>query len=484
MKKIIFLISVLFTSIGWSQVPQNDTCANAINLISSATCVTVDGTVDGATDDNLPQPSCDAYGGTYAGEGVWYKFTAQYPTNTIDVHPRGSSNIDAVLVIYSGDCNNLTEFDCKDDSGVGYSIINNSNFVVGETYYIRVYDYGSVPPTNGDFTICVQHFAGGGNVDLEYQDNITLDGISGNGTGDGDGFAEPGETISLAVNLKNNGTTTAHNVQATISTTDPDINITNATANYADIDAGTTGMSNDFEFSIAASAIEKDIIFSLNITSDEGTFTDSFLFHIYDANISIHQTDLLIRDGNGGGSGNSNGQVDAGESIQLEVKLHNAGTSVAHNVSSTISTQDPDISITNATVNLPDMPGGADEWAQSFNFDVSSACPDKDVVFTITTTSDEGSWIDQILIHVNASSTVNEISQNEVSIYPNPAHDFLHIKLNRSEIKEISIYNLSGQRILRTNSESVNIYQLKQGIYLLKIIDESGRVGNFKFIKR
>ena len=487
MKKNILSLLAIALSFVFSQSimaqPPNDSCNAPITLTSSATCVYTASTVDGATDDNLPKPSCDGYSGSYAGEGVWFQFTPQYASNIIKVD--GSTSIDPVLVVYTGTCGSLIEFDCNDTSGNSHATISNSNFVVGDTYLIRVYDYGSVGPQDGSFNICIQHNASGGTVDLEYVDHITLDGISGNGTGDADRFGEPGEQIVLAVSLSNNGNTTAHNVSATLSSGDSDINVTSATVNWPDIGSGATEMATGLGFTISAAAIEKDVILNLAITSDEGTFSESFMFHIYDGNLSLHQNDMLIRDGNGGGSGNSNGQLDSGENISLEVKVHNSGTSTAHNVSSAISTLDSDVTVTTSNIAIGDISGGSDAWAQSFVFDISSSCPDKDVVFTITNTSDEGTWIDTVIMHIAHTVAVATINMDAVRIYPNPAKQYLHIENNTGTgIATFEIYTINGRLITKeSNTNIINVSSLQTGLYLLRITDTDGKIGRYKFIK-
>ncbi|MDW3196378.1 MAG: matrixin family metalloprotease [Cytophagales bacterium] len=116
-------------------------------------------------------------------------------------------------------------------------------------------------------------------VNLEYSDLLIKDG-SGGGTGDGDGRAEPGEVISLEVELYNSGTTDANNVQATLSTTDTDITIIDDSENWGSITSDTRKWDGDFEFSISGSSAEKDIQFTLDITSDEGAWTDTFTFPV------------------------------------------------------------------------------------------------------------------------------------------------------------------------------------------------------------
>ncbi len=479
---LILLMVSIFAQETMAQ-PANDACSAATSITSNATCVYTNGTVDGATaTPGLAQGSCDAYSGSYAGEDVWYTFVPQYATNTVKVD--GSSSIDPVLVIYTGSCGNFTEFDCNDTSGNSHATINNANFVVGQTYYIRVYDYGSMPPSDGTFQICITHNASGGNVDLEYESHITLDGISGHGSGDADGAAEPGEQIELPINIRNNGTNTAHNISGTLSTTDSDITINAGTFSMGDLNPNTTAIANGILFSISAAAIEKDVIMNLTINCDEGSFNDSFLFHINDGNISLHKVDQLIRDGNGGGVGNSNGRLDPGEDIMLEIKIHNSGASIAHNTTSTLSTLDSDINITNASVNLGDVGANSDVWAQSFGFSIYANTPEKDVVFTLATTSDEGSWVDTFVMHVNQATAVEKLQKDEVNIYPNPTKDYLNISLeNDAEIESVEIFNMNGQKVLNGAFEqNIDVSNLRSGLYILKLIGAK-KIGTFRFIK-
>ncbi|MCX8524854.1 M28 family peptidase [Chryseobacterium formosus] len=68
-----------------------------------------------------------------------------------------------------------------------------------------------------------------------------------------------------------------------------------------------------------------------------------------------------------------------------------------------------------------------------------------------------------------AESSVNQLE--EISIYPNPAKDFLNIELPKT-VKNFSfeLINLPGQTILKTENESkINISSIVKGAYLAKI---------------
>ncbi len=77
-----------------------------------------------------------------------------------------------------------------------------------------------------------------------------------------------------------------------------------------------------------------------------------------------------------------------------------------------------------------------------------------------------------------------------VRIYPNPAKDVLYIDANNSyESIEIRIYDISGKLVNTTmlfgvsGSSSVNISELRQGLYLVKI-SSGGSLQHFKLLKQ
>ncbi|WP_187658705.1 T9SS type A sorting domain-containing protein, partial [Flavobacterium macrobrachii] len=75
----------------------------------------------------------------------------------------------------------------------------------------------------------------------------------------------------------------------------------------------------------------------------------------------------------------------------------------------------------------------------------------------------------------------NEI--NNFTIYPNPVTDFIEIDTN-SIIKEVNLYTISGQLILRSNQKRISTIQLPEGIYLIRIEDENGSFATKKLIKK
>ncbi len=127
-------------------------------------------------------------------------------------------------------------------------------------------------------------------------------------------------------------------------------------------------------------------------------------------NVILSYNDHLIKDGTGGGVGNSNGIPEAGEEIDLDLRLINTGNTIATNVSAVLTTNDPDINITDSSETWADIPAGATEWADDFDFDISTNCPTKTVTFNLQITSDQGTWNDSFTINIQGSSGGNPIS--------------------------------------------------------------------------
>ena len=132
--------------------PVNDDCAGAISLTPGTPCspITVDAT--GAT-QSLPAITCNAFTGT-ADDDVWFSFVATGPSHTIEV--TGGTDYDAVAELLEGSCGSLVSIGCADDVFEnGTEVIAATGLTIGNTYYIRVYDWYDVLPTDMTVSACV-----------------------------------------------------------------------------------------------------------------------------------------------------------------------------------------------------------------------------------------------------------------------------------------------------------------------------------------
>ncbi|MCX7987384.1 MAG: T9SS type A sorting domain-containing protein, partial [Bacteroidales bacterium] len=81
-------------------------------------------------------------------------------------------------------------------------------------------------------------------------------------------------------------------------------------------------------------------------------------------------------------------------------------------------------------------------------------------------------------INTGGGSSIGTISSNNLSIYPNPAFDYIFIKNYNSA--DVKIIDLNGRMYkLASNNGRVNISTLPKGMYLLTIGNNS-----YKFIKK
>lgn len=83
--------------------------------------------------------------------------------------------------------------------------------------------------------------------------------------------------------------------------------------------------------------------------------------------------------------------------------------------------------------------------------------------------------------------SLNETSAQEIQTYPNPANETIIVK-TRENLKEISIFQLDGKKIkhyenLASTECLISVNYLENGVYIMKIITESGVVLNKKIIK-
>ena len=103
-------------------------------------------------------------------------------------------------------------------------------------------------------------------------------------------------------------------------------------------------------------------------------------------------------------AGNGNGLMDYGEAISLSVTLQNIGTVLANNVTATLSTGSPFITITDNSETFGDfLPGNSITINDAFAFDVDNLIPDNiNILFEIEATDGTDTWVSQFIIKSHA----------------------------------------------------------------------------------
>jgi len=119
---------------------------------------------------------------------------------------------------------------------------------------------------------------------------------------------------------------------------------------------------------------------------------------------------------------------------------------------------------------------------ETYNYDLSYTVPDNYNVNKITivawVSSTDGRIINanyQDLIH-KTTNINNYNNDNQISIYPNPAKDFITISSKSIIINKVEINDISGKLIKQINVNNnkyvINSTYLKKGIYFVKIISK------------
>ncbi|MEO2066836.1 MAG: T9SS type A sorting domain-containing protein [Flavobacteriaceae bacterium] len=83
----------------------------------------------------------------------------------------------------------------------------------------------------------------------------------------------------------------------------------------------------------------------------------------------------------------------------------------------------------------------------------------------------------------DATLSIETVDGNmSISIYPNPTAAILNVKFDKD--LELTIYNLLGQQVLKSNSKTLDISGLNDGTYILVTKNlENNTTTNFKIIK-
>ena len=115
-----------------------------------------------------------------------------------------------------------------------------------------------------------------------------------------------------------------------------------------------------------------------------------------------------------------------------------------------------------------------------------TATTDGTVTVTATANDASGETASMVVTISNQTTGVSELSLQKVKIYPNPVQNELFIELENGQITEINILDLSGKVVFsmsKHNAKSIDVSNLKQGIYILRLYTETG-VSTKRFVKQ
>lgn len=105
------------------------------------------------------------------------------------------------------------------------------------------------------------------------------------------------------------------------------------------------------------------------------------------------------------------------------------------------------------------------------------------------TAGNEGQAIGADLSNLGTDVDEDYFITDNILYYPNPVRESLFIQnLDKAELSTISIYNMTGQRLIHRKVEAINarfeLGELPSGSYVLTVLDRKGKVSSRKLIKR
>ncbi len=174
--------------------------------------------------------------------------------------------------------------------------------------------------------------------------------------GNNNGQADYGETVLLDVAVENVGTEVASGVDAVLSTSDPYITISDETHSYGNVGAGAIVQGNGaFEIEIADDTPDMyNALFEVEFTDDsDASWTSTMSVVLHAAMMELGEYTILDQSGNG------NGKIDPGETVDISVQVLNSGSSDAYNIDAELGCTDPYVTIVQGQQTYGNINAGA-----------------------------------------------------------------------------------------------------------------------------
>ena len=76
-------------------------------------------------------------------------------------------------------------------------------------------------------------------------------------------------------------------------------------------------------------------------------------------------------------------------------------------------------------------------------------------------------------------SILNQPKLNHLTVYPNPASEFIQVSLSNNEIQTYAIFSLNGIKVLEgmlTSNRKIDVSDLKNGVYILAVNGEQSKI--------
>jgi hypothetical protein len=164
------------------------------------------------------------------------------------------------------------------------------------------------------------------------------------------GNVEYSETVNMDLTLRNVGSVNATGVNAALSTTNTNINITDNYQPFGNINATATAtQNNSFAFNVANVIPDQQIVQFVVTATDATANTWTTNFNVTLNAPVLQATTVVIDDV---ATGNGNGRLDPGETVTIKILTLNNGHAVSPSANTTLTLNSGAVSIPSNTQNI------------------------------------------------------------------------------------------------------------------------------------
>jgi hypothetical protein len=307
---------------------------------------------------------------------------------------------------------------------------------------------------------------------VAYDNHINLDA-----TGNNDGLADYGELIILDVSLGNFGMLDANGVTAQLACSNTNVTIIDDADNWGTILSNDTEMvSSAFSVLIANDILDQEVINYEIIVSDNSSNSWTSYFSMMAHAPLLEIENVTVDDP----SGNGNGRIEAGETVNFLIPSNNIGSSSCTSLLGTLTTSSSYVSITNSAYSFGSLPSVTDAVG-TFEIIVDPNTPFGEVL-AFTYLLEDGAYSETMTFTELAGIFSEDFETGDYNLYNWNVISSNPWAIDPNEVYEGSYSSVSGNIVddqLSTMEIDIDVLSDGEISFMKKVSSES----NYDFLK-
>jgi photosystem II stability/assembly factor-like uncharacterized protein len=266
----------------------------------------------------------------------------------------------------------------------------------------------------------------------------------------GDDIISFGETVNLDVTLKNTTDLVIDDVNMTISFDSPYVNITDNSESFGSILPGdSVVVEAAFSFDVD---IETPNDYSIKLISNitSSSYSKGGLIKLKSYAPIIQSGEIVIEDG-------GNGEIDPGETTDVNIVFNNNGGLTANDVVIELSSQDPYSEISNTSASF-DFINPNENGQMIINLDVEDSAPIGHIIVIIAEITAADAYVTSDTIGLQVGSIYEDFETGDFSKFPWAFDGSANWKMESTEVYEGDYSTKSGN--IGDQSQSIMFLEL------------------------